>query len=356
MIYNSMRIRFTSSLCLLRCLLLALVAGTLTSCITEDVPDNTRRGNFEALWSTLDRRYCFFDYKNEAYGLDWNEVYDRYSPAINEQMTDRQLFEVLGNMACELRDGHVNLYASHDVVRYGAWFDDFPTNYSDTLERIYLGKTEEYQVASGLKYKVLEDNIGYVRCASFQNGFGNGNLHEMLRTLAVCDGLIVDIRNNGGGMLSAAEQLASLFTNEEYVAGYISHKTGPGHQNFSSPEPMKITPFEGFRWQKPAVVLTNRRTFSAANAFTMFLKGRPGITIVGDRTGGGSGMPFNSELPNGWTIRFSACPMYTAKMEQTEMGIDPDVKVDIASGDFERGIDTIIETARQCLHGKSALR
>ena len=349
-----MKICFSLPSTIFRTLLLLFAVSWLTSCITEDVPENTRRGNFEALWNTLDDRYCFFDYKNKEYGLNWNEVYDRYSPAINEGMTDRQLFEVLGNVICELRDGHVNLYASHDVARYGAWFDDFPANYSDTLERIYLGKSNEYQVASGLKYKVLEDNIGYVRCVSFENGFGNGNLHEMLRTLAVCDGLIVDIRNNGGGMLTAAEQLASIFTNEEYVAGYISHKTGPGHDAFSNPEPMKLTPFEGFRWQKPAVVLTNRRTFSAANAFTMFLKGRPNVTIVGDRTGGGAGMPFTTELPNGWTLRFSACPMYSAQMEQTEMGIDPDVKVDIAPEDLQRGIDTIIETARKCLQEKSA--
>lgn len=343
---------FSSPSCLLRHLLLCFSAFLLASCITEDVPENNRRGNFEALWKTLDERYCFFDYKNKEYGLDWNEVYARYSPAINEKMTNRQLFEVLGNITYELRDGHVNLYASHNVARYGAWFDDYPANYSDSLERIYLGKSNEYEVASGLKYKILEDNIGYVRCPSFQYGFGNGNLHEMLRTLAVCDGLIIDIRNNGGGMLTAAEQLASIFTNEKYVAGYMSHKTGRGHHDFSKPEPIEITPFEGFRWQRHAVILTNRKTFSAANAFTLFLKGRSNITIIGDRTGGGSGMPLNTELPNGWTLRFSACPMYSAKMEQTEMGINPDIKVDITSEDLQRGIDTIIETARKYLHDK----
>lgn len=341
---------FRSSTIVIRVIFCLSFIGAISSCITEEVPQDTRHGNFEALWKTLDERYCFFEYKHTEYGLDWNEVYDRYSPAINEKMSTRQLFEVLGNMTYELRDGHVNLYASHDVARYGAWFDDYPANYADTLERIYLGRSEEYEIASGLKYKILGDNIGYVRCASFQYGFGNGNLHEMLRTLAVCDGLIIDIRNNGGGMLTAAQQLASIFTNETYTAGYMCHKTGRGHNDFSSPEAVRISPFEGFRWQKPAVILTNRSTFSAANAFTMYLKGRPNITIVGDRTGGGSGMPFNTELPNGWTLRFSACPMFNAEMEQTEMGIDPDIKVNLTEQDLQRGVDTIIETARDHLH------
>ena len=94
-------------------------------------------------------------------------------------------------------------------------------------------------------------------------------------------------------------------------------------------------------------MLTNRRTYSAANSFVMFLKGLPNVTIVGDRTGGGAGMPFNAELPNGWGIRFSACPMYDRQMQLTEMGIDPDMKVDITDDDYQRGVDTIIETAKK---------
>ena len=344
-----MRLVFSSFSRFLRWLFILPVTSLLCACITEDLPDNTRRGNFEALWKTLDQRYCFFDYKKETYGLDWNEVYERYAPAFNEGMSDRQLFEVLANMTYELRDGHVNLYASHNSARYGAWFDDYPANYSDSLERIYLGRSEDYEIASGLKYKILDDHIGYVRCSSFQYGFGNGNLHEMLRTLALFDGLIIDVRHNGGGLLTAAEKLASIFTNTEYTAGYISHKTGPGHSDFSTPMSIRIAPFEGLRWQKPAVILTNRKTYSAANAFVLFLKNRPNITIIGDKTGGGSGMPFTSELPNGWTLRFSACPMFDSNMQQTELGIDPDIKVDITDEDYAKGIDTIIEAARRQL-------
>ena len=101
----------------------------------------------------------------------------------------------------------------------------------------------------------------------------------------------------------------------------------------------------GLRWQRKVVVLTNRRTYSAANSFVMFLKGLENVTIVGDTTGGGAGMPFSSELPNGWGVRFSACPMYDRYMQMTEMGISPDVKVDITTEDYQRGVDTILETA-----------
>ena len=325
-----------------------------TACITQDVPADTCRGNFDALWQTLDERYCFFDYKAAEYGLDWTEVRERYLPAISEGMTREQLFEVLAAMTYELRDGHVNLYAAHDVARYGRWFDDYPANYSDSLERIYLGRSEDYQQAAGLAYRVLDDNVGYVRCASFSDGFGEGNLQQVIRALALCDGLIVDVRNNGGGQLTQAACLASAFVDERTLAGYMSHKTGPGHSDLSQPEPVYIEPYAGLRWQKPVAVLTNRRTFSAANSFVMYMQGLPGVTVVGDRTGGGAGMPLSTELPSGWLLRFSACPMYSRSGALTEMGIDPDVKVDITSEDYARGVDTIIETARKIVKGGQA--
>lgn len=316
---------------------------SLTACVTQEVEDNNRLGNFDSLWRVLDEHYCFFDYKKEVYGLDWNKVRDTYRPRISETMNNKQLFEVLSNMTYELRDGHVNLSAAHNVSRYGRWFDDYPMNQSDSLERIYLGRAEDYQQAGGLKYRILKNNVGYVRCTTFEYNFGDGNLQEMMRYLATCDRLVIDVRSNGGGMLTAAEKLASLFINEETVVGYMCHKTGKAHDAFSAADPIRMKPFVGLRWQREVYVLTNRRTYSAANSFVMFLKGLPQVTIVGDRTGGGAGMPFSAELPNGWSIRFSACPMYDRNQQLTEMGIDPDVKLDIVSDDYQRGIDTILE-------------
>lgn len=335
-------------------LALLLSLTLLPACVTEDLPPDTPAGNLDALWTALDRHYCFFSYKRAEYGLDWDEVRSRYAPMVRAGMTQRQLFDVLARMTYELRDGHVNLAAGHDVARYGRWFDDYPANYADTLERIYLGRAEDYMQSGGLLYRILDDNIGYLRCASFEAGFGDGNLHEIMRHLATCDGLIVDVRGNGGGRLTAAQRLAGLFVNEETVGGYMCHKAGPGHDDFSAPQPVRITPAAGLRWQKAACILTNRRTYSAANAFVSYVKGLDGITVVGDRTGGGSGMPFNTELPCGWALRFSACPMYDRAMGQTEMGIDPDVHVDLDAADVARGEDTIIETARRLLRARPA--
>ena len=94
-------------------------------------------------------------------------------------------------------------------------------------------------------------------------------------------------------------------------------------------------------------VLTNRSTFSAANNFVSIMKSIPGVAIIGATTGGGSGMPFSSELPNGWGIRFSACSILDPDGKTTEFGVEPTegCAVDMDRFDEINGHDTILDFA-----------
>lgn len=322
----------------------------LLSCVKEEITSsNTRHGNFEALWQLMDQRYCFFDYKKAQLGVDWDEVHTRYAAMVNDKMTNQQLFEVLCNMIGELRDGHVNLSAVYDLGRNWSYYEDYARNYNAELIEHYLGKGNDYQIASSLKYRILDDNIAYIRCETFNSPIGDGNLSLMLDNLKGCNGLILDVRDNSGGSLVEAERLASRFTNEKTLVGYIYHKTGKGHNDFSSPEPVYVTPSNGVRWQKPVVVLTNRETFSAANDFVKSMKRFPNVTVMGDQTGGGSGMPFSQELPNGWGLRFSAVVFLDADRQHIEFGIKPDIPVALSQDDALKGKDSLIEAARAFL-------
>lgn len=327
--------------------ILYLFTFLLLSCVDTDEQSDTPTGNFEALWQIIDEHYCFFDYKQHEYGLDWNAVYNKYKVRVSDHMTTEQLFEVLTDMLAELRDGHVNLGSSMDYGRYWAWHEAYPQNFSDTLERRYLGT--DYKIAAGMKYRVLDDNIGYIRYESFLQGVGEGNLDDCLTYLALCRGLIIDIRNNGGGELTTAEKLAGRFVQEKTLVSYMQHKTGKGHNDFSSLEPRYLEPSSNIRWHKPVCVLTNRSVFSAANDFAVIMHTLPNVKLVGDHTGGGSGMPMTNSLPNGWSVRYSACPMYDAKKQQTEFGIDPDIKAALTDEATAQGIDLIIEAARKVL-------
>lgn len=331
------------------CFILSLIS--IVSCVKEDAYDNSNRGNFEALWKLMNEHYCFFSYKQQELGVDWDEVHARYATQINEKMNSAQLFEVLCNMLAELRDGHVNLSSPFDYGRNWSFFEDYPQNYNDSIAKLYLGRN--YHITSGLKYITLNDNIAYVRCESFESGIGDGNVSYMLNALATCNGLIIDIRENGGGQLTSSRTLASHFTNERLLVGYVSHKTGKGRDSFSSPEAEYLDPsIDGVRWQKPVVVLANRAVFSAANDFVKCMKQCPNVIIMGDYTGGGAGMPFNSELPNGWIVRYSAVVYYDKDMHQTEFGIAPDIPLEMSGADTSQDKDTYIEAARAYLQAQ----
>lgn len=167
--------------------------------------------------------------------------------------------------------------------------------------------------------------------------------------MAPCRGLIIDVRSNGGGSLTNVERLASRFFNERTHIGYISHKNGPGHNDFSELHPKYVESFNGVRYQKPVVVLTNRGCYSATNEFVSIMKYAPNVTVIGDKTGGGSGLPFSSELPNGWSVRFSASPMFNAEKEHIEFGVEPDIQVHMTQSDKDKNRDTLIERAREIL-------
>ena len=322
-------------------MLLALVLPT--GCINEEEYADTPSENLKALWQIMDEHYCFFDEKRETLGVEWDEVGRRYIPQATDRLSHEQLFELCANMLGELRDGHVNLVSAFDYARNWSWKEDYPTNLSDTLIRRYLGT--DYRIAATLNYRILPDNIGYVRCPSFSTAFGEGNLDEVMLYLAPCNGIIIDVRSNGGGMLTAAERLAARFTDTERLVGYMRHKTGKGHNDFSPFYEQRLTPPQRLRWQKPVAVLTNRGVYSAANEFVKYMR-VCGAVIIGDATGGGGGLPFSSELPNGWAVRFSACPMYDTERNSVENGILPDISVSLNDDDIMKGEDTIIEAAR----------
>jgi len=313
---------------------------------------NTHQGNFMALWTIMDEHYCFFESKKEKLGVDWNEVKVRYSASISDDLTQRSLFEILCKMIGELRDGHVNLSSIYDLGRNWSWKTDYPANFSKDLQNKYLGN--DYVIAgSGYFYRILDDNIGYLVVESFEGGTSSGRMNAMFTSMALCNGIIIDIRNNGGGYQSAGEFLASHFTEKKVVWGYSCYKTGPGHNDFSKLYENELSPaLNDIRWQKPVVLLVNRGCFSTANDFAATMKCLDNVTLLGDTTGGGGGLPMSSELPNGWVVRFSSAPTFDADTNHIEFGVAPDIRLDMKDDDILNGVDTYIEAACDFINSK----
>lgn len=303
-----------------------IVAGvgmTMTIASCHDAPDygNDVYGNFDALAEIIDTRYCFFETKN----IDWDEVTARYRNELKPQMTVFEFFDVCARMLDELEDGHVNLSSNFNTSYYRKWWSDYPQDFNlRVLQQYYLDF--DYMQTSGISYKILNENIAYMYYPSFSSGISELNLDYILTVLEDCEYMILDIRNNGGGLLTNIDVLVGRFIEAEIPGGAIRHKTGPGHGDFSKPYPITYKPsVNRVHWpvDKPVYVLTNRSCFSAANDFVAVMKSLPNVKIVGARTGGGGGLPWSSELPIGWSLRFSSAPITGLDGQVTEFGIDP---------------------------------
>ena len=337
-----------------------LTAACFISCIEEPkLSENSQKGNFEALWNIIDTRYCYLSEKN----IDWNKIYAEYGEKVDllPQYAENNmyaLFDIFAEMLAELKDGHVNLYSNFDISRYDKWYTDSVDNYNSSIvfSDNYVGK--KFRIAGGFRYGTLENNpdIGYIGYSSFSNGFSDANVRNIFQTFWNCKGLIIDVRNNGGGALNYSEQLASYFFEEETVTGYMRFKNGSGHGDLSKPTAVKTPAHESIHWQRPVIVLTNRLSYSATNDFVNRMNHAPNAYTVGSWTGGGGGMPLSSELPNGWMVRFSACPMYDIDMNHTEMGIAPDYHVITTDTDTEQGKDAVIDKAVEIIYGNFNLK
>ncbi|MGM9804455.1 MAG: S41 family peptidase [Muribaculaceae bacterium] len=322
-------------------LILMSLVLMVASCHQEEEYANDPYGNFDSLWRTIDEHYCFFKYKD----IDWDEVGERYRAQLQPGMTATELFDVCASMLKELKDGHTNLISPWDVSRYWIW-EQYPVNYDErVIDQYYLNF--EYKKACGIKYAVLKNNFGYMYYGDFSVSVGEGNLDMIMSTLASCDGMIVDVRSNGGGLLTNVEPIVARFINQRIHAGAISHKTGPGHDDFSQPYDYYFDAASSGRVKffKPVVVLANRGSFSATNNFVSVMQSLPQVKVVGDVTGGGCGLPFTGELPNGWSVRYSASAITDSQGRITEFGVEPDYRVDMTAEEIALGKDAILEKA-----------
>ncbi len=318
----------------------ALAFSLLVSCETVFIghePENTYMDNFEVFWSEFDRNYSFFEIKK----VDWDSVYALYKPEVEAAESDEWFFYLLSAIANSLKDGHVNLIGPYGRSSYdftaGAP-DNGPYNVKNYVHNVKrVGNTIEYADITG-------HNIGYVLIKSFGNGQEDYlAIEDILEGFKDKDGLIIDVRGNGGGTTTNSQLVASRFADKERLYLKVKYKDGPGHGDFTEWYDRHVKPEGRVRYLKPVVVLTNRQTYSSAEDFVLAMRLFPHVKVVGDTTGGGSGNPIFRELPNGWIFRLSSWVAAGPDAVPFEgVGLYPTVPVWNLPADSTKGADRIL--------------
>ncbi|MCO5269567.1 MAG: S41 family peptidase [Brumimicrobium sp.] len=297
--------------------------------------------NFEYLWQELKDKYSYFQVKN----INWEAVHTQYQNQIHPGMSESELFEVLKKMLFELKDDHSNLVSAFDVSVYNI-YAQYPKNFNDHL--IYQLFPNIHRTGPFAHSWITGKNIAYVRYGSFMSMFSEEQLDYVLDMYKSSQGLIFDIRENGGGVLLNVPSILSRFTEQELLIGYSKTKIGPEVDDFGDLEPFNIKPSERIKYTKPIVVLIDRGSYSASTFFAAATKAFNNITLVGVPTGGGAGLPHGGQLPNGWTFRFSISQFLYPNMDASaEFGVQPDVPWAFDWTDMTK--DVIIDKAVEIL-------
>lgn len=319
-----------------------LVLTFLSSCenifFERDYASSNPFTNFDYLWNEIDRKYSYFDLKN----VDWDQIRITYRGRLSESMTEEELFEVLSEMLNNLRDDHTNLVAPFNISRYNLPIQERKNYFSRTIEEFYVPTP---RITGAFIHEFLPgEDIGYIRYASFMNNIDKRSLDHVLTRYQDARGLILDLRENGGGSIHNIPILLERFTAHRVHAANSITRNGPGRNDFGPKEPFHIGAHEGVTYLKPVIVLIDRGSYSATTFFALLTKSLPQVMLMGDLTGGGGGLPTGGQLPNGWTYRFSVSQLLDLQGNNyAEEGVPPDIFAAFDWNDLTR--DEIIERA-----------
>jgi C-terminal processing protease CtpA/Prc len=324
-------------------IVIAIVLPLLVSCekmiFDKNLKSVNPKENFDYLWNECNEKYAYFELKN----IDWDQVKVKYESKLYDGMTEDSLFNVLGGMLTELRDDHTNLISNLNVSSFGVNYlgqDNFDWR---IVEDNYLNR-DYYSTGPFLHNFIANGQVGYVRFGSFTGTVDSENLNFILSRYKNTKGLILDLRENGGGAVSDVFSILSRFVDQETIVYYSKLKSGKGHNAFSEAEPANVSPYSGIRYLNKVMVLIDRGTYSAGSFTSLATKAIPNMILVGDTTGGGLGLPNGGQLPNGWNYRFSITQTLTLDQKPDyENGVPPDIHVLFDWSDLTK--DEVIERA-----------
>jgi carboxyl-terminal processing protease len=198
----------------------------------------------------------------------------------------------------------------------------------------------------------LPSGFGYIRFSGF-SGSVRPQVLGAIQTQRNLPGLIIDLRNNGGGAASMAEAIAEQLVRENTDVGTIITRTGEPVTLFGYPlQKMKRT-LAGSKnaYDKPVVVLVNAGSASASELLAGGLQDIGRVKVIGQRSCGCLlGFLGYATVPGGAELAYSEIGTVSAKGRRIEHeGVIPDIEVPITREDLRLNRDRTLETAEDLL-------
>ena len=202
------------------------------------------------------------------------------------------------------------------------------TIYRDKKSKDYTVKKSSVQLDT-VSYKMKEKKIGYIAVSQFLEN--TGDQFDKAVTALEKKGmrsLIIDLRDNGGGLLNTCTQMVSRVIDKDKLIVYTKDKEG-NKEEFKSDS--------GKTLDIPIIILVNGNTASASEIMTGCLKDYGKATVVGTTTYGKGIVQNIMPLTDGSAIKFTIAKYYTPNgTDIHKKGIKPDVKVKMSDAQWKK--------------------
>lgn len=210
----------------------------------------------------------------------------------------------------------------------------------------YEIKRENIKV-NPVEAKVLQNNIGYIKFSSFDEDTSEDfkKKYEELNKQGI-KSLIIDLRNNGGGIVTEALEIADYFTPKDSILLYEVDKNNKEEIEKSKNDAII---------NMPVIILTNENTASSSEILAGALKDLEKAKIVGTKTYGKGVIQEVLSLPDGSGIKITSEEYLTPnKTKINKVGIQPDVEIKLPETvknilDVEEKDDTQLQKAIEML-------
>lgn len=306
------------------------------------MPPVNAKENFEAAWNLINENYGHFPVKN----INWDSVKSVYASQTGAIKNNDELFDFISKMLSTLKDGHLTL--SNSLRSYVYDFTEGANANFISVEAI-ASQITSYRNNNVVGYGKTPDNIGYIFISQWNSSNPNDfNLIETaVQDFSTTKGLIIDVRNNAGGNAQYAENAASIFFNSSTLTSYVRlRNSGTDRNSFTDYMSNNTVPHPSLYYNKPVIILTNRKCYSSNEHFIHVMKCLPNVKIYGDTTGGGSANAIEKLLPNGWKLQIPRWIEYDRNKKHFEgIGLFPDSTIHLSATDIANRDDKILKAA-----------
>lgn len=201
-------------------------------------------------------------------------------------------------------------------------------------EPIELEVTRKEVETKTVTYSMLQDNIGYITIAGFKDTTVE-QFNEAVDSLQKqkMKGLILDVRDNGGGSLDAVVSITDRILSKGLIV-YTKDKNGKGDKHYAKDKK---------KLDLPMVLLVNGNSASASEVFAGALKDHKLATLVGTKTFGKGIVQSIYSLPDGSAIKLTTSKYYTPNGYNIhDIGIEPDIVVEMNES-YDHAEDDLVE-------------